>query len=52
MYLLIDNVAVDTLVFVQPGFGASLHTLKVEIGGDAQSSGKIPRGPDSHQDVI
>jgi len=24
---------------LQPNFGASLHILKVEIGGDAQSSG-------------
>ncbi len=24
---------------VQPSFGASLHILKVEIGGDSQSSG-------------
>lgn len=25
---------------VQPNFGASLHILKVEIGGDAQSTGE------------
>lgn len=25
--------------FPQPNFGASLHILKVEIGGDAQSTG-------------
>ena len=27
------------LPFVQPNFGASLHICKVEIGGDAQSTG-------------
>jgi len=26
---------------LQPNFGASLHILKVEIGGDAQSSGLV-----------
>ena len=26
-------------VYLQPNFGASLHILKVEIGGDGQSTG-------------
>ena len=25
----------------QPNFGASIHILKIEIGGDTESSGKI-----------
>lgn len=25
--------------FIQPNFGASLHILKVEIGGDGQTTG-------------
>ena len=31
---------------VQPNFGASLHILKVEIGGDAQSTGELYKTED------
>ena len=27
-------------ISLQPNFGASLHILKIEIGGDTESSGK------------
>lgn len=34
-----QKIHVNLIIFVQANFGASLHTLKVEIGGDAQSTG-------------
>lgn len=32
-------ITVDIIVLTQPQFGASLQILKVEIGGDVQSTG-------------
>lgn len=32
-------ITVDNIVLTQPQFGASLQILKVEIGGDVQSTG-------------
>ena len=40
---LINNISLSLNVFsamLQPGFGASLQILKVEIGGDSQSTGE------------
>ena len=39
--LILKIKAAVLLNALQPNFGASLHILKVEIGGDAQSSGLL-----------
>lgn len=41
LILLVNSriLSVFLSLFPQPNFGASLHILKVEIGGDAQSTG-------------
>lgn len=38
-HMMLSNLFLLLFCFLQPNFGASLHILKVEIGGDAQTTG-------------
>ena len=39
MVAILSRLHLLIFIFIQPNFGASVHTLKVEIGGDSQSTG-------------